>query len=241
MRIDVLTIFPGILQGPFSESMIGRACDRGLVQIAVSDLRSFARGRHRQVDDAPYGGGAGMIFKPEPLFEAVEALRGAASRVILLTPQGRTFDQALAGELAREAHLILLCGRYEGIDERVREALVDDEISIGDYVITGGELAAAVIVDAVTRLLPGFLDEESTAEESFSAHLLEYPQYTRPPVYREMAVPEVLLSGNHAAIALWRRRQSLRRTRERRPDLLAKAALLPEDRRYLEQLEKEGE
>jgi tRNA (guanine37-N1)-methyltransferase len=241
MNINVLTIFPGILEGPFKESMIKRAQDRGLVQIEVTDLRSFARGRHRQVDDAPYGGGAGMIFKPEPLFEGVEALRGGSSRVILLTPQGRTFNQALARKLALETHLLLICGRYEGVDERVREALVDDEISIGDYILTGGELAAAVIIDAVVRLLPGFLEEESTAEESFSGHLLEYPHYTRPPLYRGMAVPEVLLSGNHGAIERWRRCQSLRRTWQRRPDLLAKADLLPEERQYLEQLEKEGE
>lgn len=238
MIIDVLTIFPGILEGPISESMIKRARERGLVKIELIDLRSFARGRHRQVDDTPYGGGAGMIFKPEPLFEAVDALGGGSARVILLTPQGRTFNQALARELSREERLLLICGRYEGVDERVREALVGDEISIGDYILSGGELAAAVVIDAVVRLLPGFLEEESTAEESFSEHLLEYPHYTRPPVFRGMAVPEVLLSGHHAAIAQWRRCQSLRRTWERRPDLLAKADLTPEDRQYLERLAK---
>jgi tRNA (guanine37-N1)-methyltransferase len=241
MIIDVLTIFPGILKGPFSESMIKRAQERGLVKIELTDLRSFARGRHRQVDDTPYGGGAGMVFKPEPLFEAVEALSGEAARVILLTPQGRTFNQALARELAREERLLLICGRYEGVDERVREALVNDEISIGDYILSGGELAAAVVIDAVVRLLPGFLEEESTAEESFSGHLLECPHYTRPPVFRGMAVPGVLLSGNHAAIAQWRRCQSLRRTWERRPDLLAKAELSPEDRQCLERLVKKDE
>lgn len=239
MRIEILTIFPPILQGPFSESMIKRAVGRGLVRIEVVDLRSFARGRQRQVDDAPYGGGSGMIFKPEPLFEAVDALRDESARVILLSPQGRTFTQDTARVLAQEEHLIFICGRYEGVDERVREALVDEEISIGDYILTGGELAAAVVVDAVVRLLPGFLEEESVVEESFSEPLLEYPQYTRPPVYRGMAVPGVLLSGNHAAIARWRRLQSLRRTWERRPDLLEKASLSPEERRYLASLEQE--
>jgi len=238
MKIEILTIFPGMLESPFRESMIRRAMDRGLVEIEVIDLRSFTTVRHRQVDDAPYGGGRGMIFKPEPLFRAVESLqeRGESrARVILLTPQGRTFNQEMARELSREKRLLLICGRYEGVDERVREALVDDEISIGAYILTGGELAAAVVVDAVVRLLPGFLDEESVTEESFSGSLLEYPQYTRPPVFRGMAVPPVLLSGDHAAIARWRRKQALLRTRERRPDLFAKAVLTPEDRRLLEE------
>lgn len=241
MKIEILTIFPGMLEGPFSESMLKRAVDRGLVEIELIDLRSYASGRHRQVDDAPYGGGSGMIFKPEPLFKAVEALqeRGGKSRarVILLTPQGRTFNQEIARELSGEERLLLICSRYEGVDERVREALVDDEISIGDYILTGGELAAAVVVDAVVRLLPGFLGEASVAEESFSGSLLEYPHYTRPPLFRGMAVPPVLLSGDHAAIARWRRSQALLRTRQRRSDLLDKAVLSPEERRNLKRMD----
>ncbi len=243
MKIDIVTIFPSIFQGPFSESMIKRALEQGVVQINLVDLRLFAAGKHRQVDDSPYGGGCGMVFKPEPLFAAVEHLKSgagtASSRVILLSPQGRIFNQSLARELSRESHLILICGRYEGVDERVRQALVDDEISIGDYILTGGELAAAVITDAVVRLIPGFLPEQSVEEESFSNSLLEYPQYTRPPEFRGMAVPEVLLSGNHAAIADWRRRKSLERTLQRRPDLLKKARLSQEEREYLSQLEPE--
>lgn len=227
-----------MLEGPFSESMFKRAVERGLVQLELIDLRSFARGRHRQVDDAPYGGGSGMIFKPEPIFEAVETLQGKSgaprARVILLTPQGRTFNQALARELSREERLLMICTRYEGVDERVREALVDDEISLGDYVLTGGELAAAVVVDAVVRLLPGFLEEGSLAEESHSDSLLEYPQYTRPAVFRGKAVPPVLLSGDHGKIARWRRRQSLLRTYRRRPDLLQRAELSPDEKRSLE-------
>lgn len=240
MKIEILTIFPGIFQGPFSESMLKRAVDRGLVEIELVDLRSYAAGRHRQVDDSPYGGGSGMILKPEPLFKAVEALqeRGEKrARVILLTPQGRTFNQEMARELSREQRLLLICGRYEGVDERVRESLVDDEISIGDYILTGGEPAAVVVVDAVARLLPGFLGEESVAEESFSGSLLEYPHYTRPSLFRKMAVPQVLLSGDHAAIARWRRSQALLRTRRRRPDLIDRAALSQEERLGLEEVE----
>lgn len=245
MKIEILTIFPGILEGPFSESMLKRAIDQGLVEIELIDLRSFAAGRHRQVDDAPYGGGSGMIFKPEPLFRAVETLQERnggrnRARTILLTPQGRTFNQEMAQELSREERLLLICSRYEGVDERVRESLVDDEISIGDYILTGGELAAAVVVDAVVRLLPGFLGEASVAEESFSGSLLEYPHYTRPPVFRGMAVPPVLLSGDHGAIARWRRRQALLRTWRRRPDLLDKAELSAEERRFLERLNEDG-
>ena len=242
-KIDLVTIFPEMFTGPFNESMIKRAVDRGLVEIEVIDLRLFAGGKHRQVDDEPYGGGKGMIFKPEPLFEAVENLRGRSaadrSRVILLTPQGRRLSQEIVRELAREDHLVLLCGRYEGVDERVRVGLVDDEISIGDYILTGGEIPAMVITDAVVRLIPGFLEEETLVEESFSSHLLEYPHYTRPPEYKGMAVPEVLLSGNHGRISAWRRQQRLRRTRQRRPDLLKKATLTSGDRRYLELLAAE--
>ncbi len=243
MKIDLVTIFPGILEGPFRESMIKRAVDKGLVEINLVDLRSYTHDRHRQVDDTPYGGGYGMILKPEPLFEAVEDLKNKSgfekSRVILLTPQGRSFNQDFAQQLVDEKHLILICGRYEGVDERVRAALVDDELSIGDFVLTGGELAAAVVVDAVVRLLPGFLAEEAAANESFTGSLLEHPHYTRPPVFREMEVPSVLLSGNHGEIARWRRQQSLRRTYERRPDLLERAELLPEDRSYLEAIKKQ--
>ncbi len=240
MKIDIVTIFPEILHGPFSESIISRAVSQKLVEIELIDLRSYAQGKHRQVDDAPYGGGCGMVFKPEPIFRAVEDLKGRRdnddSWVVLLTPQGRTFNQAQAKELSGREHLILLCGRYEGIDERVRDKLVDEEISIGDYILTGGELAAAVVTDAVVRLLPGLLEEESVEEESFSEQLLEYPHYTRPALYEGMQVPEVLLSGNHAEIALWRRRKSLRLTWERRPDLLAKAELTAQDIDYLQRL-----
>lgn len=242
MKIDVVTIFPGILEGPFKESMIKRAVDRGFVEINLVDLRDYTHDQHRQVDDYPYGGGFGMVLKPEPLFEAIEDLKARSRhnspRVILLTPQGRRFDQRKARDLTGYEHLVLICGRYEGVDERVRSALVDEEISIGDFVLTGGELAAAVVIDAVIRLLPGFLAEEASADESFTEPLLEYPHYTRPSFYRGLEVPPVLLSGNHAEIALWRRRQSLKRTLERRPDLLEKADLLPEEIKYLEELKK---
>ncbi len=243
MKIDLVTIFPGILEGPFRESMIKRAVDRGLVEINLVDLRDYTRDRHRQVDDTPYGGGYGMILKPEPIYEAVEDLKSKSgsgtARVILLTPQGRRFNQDAARELSQEKHLIMICGRYEGVDERVRSTLVDDEISIGDYVLTGGELAAAVVVDAVVRLLPGFIAEEAAANESFSESLLEHPHYTRPPVFRGMEVPSVLQSGNHAEIDRWRRMQSVKRTYERRPDLLEKARLLPDEKAYLEKIEKQ--
>lgn len=242
MKIDLITIFPAILDGPFRESMIKRAVEQNLVEINLVDLRDYTDDRHRQVDDTPYGGGCGMILKPEPLFKAVETLKAEsfaeATRVILMTPQGRTFNQQIAGELVQVEHLILICGRYEGVDERVRLAITEDEISIGDFVLTGGELAAAVVVDAVVRLIPGVLTEEAAANESFSEPLLEYPHYTRPPVFREMAVPAVLLSGNHAAIASWRRQQSLVRTFERRPDLLAKANLNAAEHKFLESLKR---
>jgi len=243
MKIDLVTIFPGILDGPFKESMIKRAIDQGFVEINLVDLRDYTHDQHRQVDDYPYGGGHGMVLKPEPLFEAIEDLKSRSgadqSRVILLTPQGRPFNQKRARELAEQEHLILICGRYEGVDERVRSTLVDEEISIGDFVLTGGELAAAAVVDAVVRLLPGFLAEEALADESFTELLLEYPHYTRPSEYRGMEVPSVLLSGNHGEIARWRRRQSLKRTLERRPDLLEEDDLLPEDKEYLEEIKKQ--
>lgn len=221
MKIDVLTLFPGMFPGPLDESIIKRACESGRLQLGVHDLRDYTHDRHRTVDDRPFGGGPGMLLKPEPLFEAVEALRGEKTRVILTSPAGRPFRQEIARELAGEKHVLLVCGSYEGFDERVRQSLADDEISIGDYVLTNGALPAMVIVDAVTRLLPGVLgDDESSQDESFSGCLLEYPQYTRPAEFRGMNVPEVLLSGDHAAIEKWRREQATVQTRQRRPDLL---------------------
>jgi len=221
MKIDVLTLFPGMFPGPLDESIIKRACESGRLQLGVHDLRDYTHDRHRTVDDRPFGGGPGMLLKAEPLFEAVEALRGEKTRVILTSPAGRPFRQEIARELAGEKHVLLVCGSYEGFDERVRQSLADDEISIGDYVLTNGALPAMVIVDAVTRLLPGVLgDDESSQDESFSGCLLEYPQYTRPAEFRGMSVPEVLLSGDHAAIERWRREQARMRTGQRRPDLL---------------------
>jgi tRNA (guanine37-N1)-methyltransferase len=221
VRVDILTLFPGMFVGPFDESMLKRAREAGLLQLNLVDIRDFATDRHRTVDDTPYGGGPGMVMKPGPIFAAIEAVRSADSRVILLSPQGRLFEQAMAIELSTLPHLVLICGHYEGVDERVREHLVDEELSIGDYVLTGGELAAMVLVDAVARLLPGVLGAgDSIVEESHSSGLLEYPQYTRPAEFRGWRVPDILLSGNHAEIARWRRRRALERTRERRPDLL---------------------
>ena len=221
MRVDILTLFPGMFVGPFDESMLKRARESSALELNLVDIRDFAADRHRTVDDTPYGGGPGMVMKPGPIFAAVEAVRRPASHVILLSPQGRQFEQAIAAELSRLPHLVLICGHYEGVDERVREHLVDDELSIGDFVLTGGELAAMVVVDAVVRLLPGVLGAgESIVEESHSSGLLEYPQYTRPAEFRGWRVPDILLSGNHAEIARWRRRQALEWTRQRRPDLL---------------------
>ncbi len=223
MRIDVVTIFPPLVTGAFEHSIIKRARERAIVDVQVHDLRDYTDDRHRTVDDYPYGGGAGMVMKPEPWFRAVESLRetGVAGRCILLTPQGRQLNQSRVRRLAAEERLIILCGRYEGVDERVREHLADDEISIGDYVLSGGEPAAVVLVDAVVRLQRGALgSEESTVEESFSDGLLEYPQYTRPPEFRGWRVPDVLLSGDHGAVDRWRLEQQIIRTRERRPDLL---------------------
>ena len=223
MRIDVVTIFPPLLAGAFEHSIIKRARDQGIVDIQIHDLREHTDDRHRTVDDYPYGGGAGMVMKPEPWFRAVETLRdqGNPGRAILLTPQGKRLDQSLVQRLASEDRLIILCGRYEGVDERVREHLVDEEVSIGDYVLSGGEPAAVVLVDAVVRLQPGALGSaESTVEESFADGLLEYPQYTRPPVFRGWRVPDILLSGDHGAVERWRREQQIERTRQRRPDLL---------------------
>ena len=223
MRIDVVTIFPPLLAGAFEHSIIKRARDRGIVDVQIHDLREHTDDRHRTVDDYPYGGGAGMVMKPEPWFRAVESLRdqGDPGRTILLTPQGKRLNQRLIQRLASEDRLIILCGRYEGVDERVREHLVDEEVSIGDYVLSGGEPAAVVLVDAVVRLQPGALGSaESTVEESFADGLLEYPQYTRPPEFRGWRVPDILLSGDHGAVDRWRREQQIERTRQRRPDLL---------------------
>jgi len=240
MRIDIVTLFPGMFNGPFSESIVKRAVERHLVSVVIHNLRDWGLGKHKVVDDCPFGGGTGMVMKPEPLFEAVEAIRaqctGSSAPVILLTPQGRVFSQKIAAELAAFERLILICGHYEGIDERVRERLATDEISIGDYVLTGGELAAMVVADAVVRHLPGVLgSEECVRDDSHSRHLLEYPQYTRPQSYRGWDVPEVLVSGNHAQIAKWRRGQSVLRTLQRRPDLLEKADLSPEEREFASQ------
>lgn len=221
MRIDIVTIFPKVFFGPFSESVLGRALKRGLIEINTVDLRNFTHDKRKTVDDKPYGGGPGMLMKPEPFFEAVESLRNESSYVIFPSPQGEVFTQKIAGELAAKEHLILLCGHYEGIDERIRQTLVDQEISIGDYILTNGNIPAMVIVDAVARLIPGVLgSSDSPADESFSDGLLEYPQYTRPEVYRGMKVPEALLSGDHDRIAEWRREQAEQKTRIRRPDLL---------------------
>jgi tRNA (guanine37-N1)-methyltransferase len=242
MRFDVVATVPECFAGWLDSSIIGRARAEGLLVINVWDLRDFATDKHRMVDDYPYGGGAGMVLKPEPLFRAVETLlqqaaaegRPAPEEIILLTPQGRPLTQAVARELASASALLLLCGRYEGVDERVREGLVTQELSIGDYVLTGGELPAMVVMEAVARLLPGVLgDEGSAQDESFTERLLEYPHYTRPATFRDRTVPEVLLSGHHEHIRLWRRQQSLLRTLERRPDLLAQHVLTEEDRRLL--------
>jgi tRNA (guanine37-N1)-methyltransferase len=219
LEIDVLTLFPSMVAGPLSESIPGRIQERGLATIRVHDLRQWGLGRHRSVDDTPYGGGAGMVMRVEPVVNGIEAVRRDDTTVILLDPGGEVFSHGRAVDLATRAHLVLVCPRYEGVDERIR-AFVDLELSIGDYVVTGGELPALVIIDAVIRLLPGAIDEASTAEESFSAGLLEYPQYTRPPVFRGLDVPEILASGDHGAVARWRHEQALERTRERRPDLL---------------------
>ncbi len=221
MKIDVITLFPGMFRGPLEESILGRAAAQGLLEIGIHNLRDYATGKHQVVDDYTFGGGPGMVMKPDPIFAAVEAIRRESSRVVLMSPQGRVFRQGIAREMSQLEHLVLLCGHYEGVDERVREHLVDDELSIGDYVLTGGELAALVVIDAVARLIPGVLGaEESTAEESHTAGLLEYPHYTRPSNFRGWEVPPVLLSGNHPKVEAWRREQSLLRTLKRRPELL---------------------
>ena len=245
MIIDILTIFPGMVAGPISESIIGKAVERKLIEIRVINIRDYAADPHRTTDDRPFGGGSGMVMKPEPLVAAIGDVRKdyPASRVILLSPQGRIFAQGIAFELSRLDHICLVCGRYEGVDERIRDHYVDDEISIGDYVLTGGELAALVLVDAVVRLLPGVLgSNESLTEESFITGLLEYPHYTRPEIFGNHRVPDILLSGNHGAIRRWRRQQALMRTWQRRPDLLEKYQLSREDEELLaEAIREEGD
>lgn len=239
MRIDVLTLFPEMFDGVFGASILGKAKEKGIVSLEAINFREYSNNKHNTVDDYPYGGGGGMVLKPEPVFAAVEDLMakkesGARPRVILMCPQGETFTQKKAEELAKEEHLVLICGHYEGYDERIREHLVTDELSIGDYVLTGGEIPAMTVIDSVVRLLPGVLGNETSAvTDSYSTGLLEYPHYTRPPVFRDWAVPDVLVSGNHAKIDAWRREQSLLRTLKRRPDLLEKAELTDKERKWL--------
>ena len=267
MHFDIFTLFPGMFAGVFDDSILARAQAAGIMAVALHNIRDYAEGRHRVTDDTPYGGGGGMVMKPEPIFRAVETvlahppgwslggtgapeLLGAPGPaaagptglpIILLSPQGRTFTQKIAQELAGYARIALICGRYEGFDERVRELLVSDELSIGDFVISGGELAAAIVVDAVTRLLPGALGcQTGASDDSFATGLLEYPQYTRPPEFRGHGVPEILVSGDHARVARWRREQALRRTYRRRPDLLASARLSDQDRQFLARLADEN-
>ena len=238
MRIDILCLFPEMFTSPLSQSIVKRATERGIVNVVVHDIRDYTHDKHRTVDDYPYGGGPGMVLKPEPIFEAVETIKqrtGAGEiPIILLTPQGRPFSQSVAQELALQSHIMLICGHYEGLDERVCEHLATDEVSIGDYVLSGGELAALVMVDAVVRLMPGVLGSEySASSDSHSNGLLEYPQYTRPQAYRDWSVPAILLSGNHSEISQWRRRQAILRTAKRRPDLLKKGSLCDEERKWM--------
>lgn len=242
MRIDILTLFPEMFTGPFDTSIIKRAQNNGLLHINLHNIRDFSQNKHNTTDDTPYGGGAGMVMQAEPIFEAMEFITAdkPAERVVMLCPQGRPFDQAMAKDLASQGRLVLICGHYEGIDERVKANLVTDEISIGDYVLTGGELPAMVVVDAVARMIPGVLGEMASAEaDSFYDGLLEHPHYTRPRLYQDMDVPEVLLSGHHGKIAAWRRRQSLVRTLERRPDLLKTAPLSKEDLKVLQEIHQD--
>jgi tRNA (guanine37-N1)-methyltransferase len=239
MHFDIFTLFPGMFQGPFSESILKRAQERDLLSIALHNIRDAATDKHHIVDDYPYGGGVGMVMKPEPIFASIEAVYQGGP-IILMTPQGRQFNQQIARELAQEPRVSLLCGHYEGIDERVCRQLVTDEISIGDYVLTGGELAAMIIVDAVSRLMPGVLTEGSAEDESHSNNLLEYPQYTRPPEFRGWRVPDILLSGHHEQIARWRRKEALKKTRQRRPDLFAHLDLSSkQDMKLLKDLDEE--
>ncbi|HEV8531639.1 MAG TPA: tRNA (guanosine(37)-N1)-methyltransferase TrmD [Methylomirabilota bacterium] len=235
MRLDIVTLFPGMVEPALADSIVGRARERGLVDLRVHNLRDWAPGKHRVTDDTPFGGGGGMILKPEPLAACIEALRGAETRVVLLDPAGRRFTQEVAREYASRPHLVLLCGRYEGVDERVREHLIDEELSIGDYVLSGGEAAALVVTEAVTRLQPGVLgDARAPARDSFSRALLEHPHYTRPEVFRGWAVPEVLRSGDHALIDRWKRLMTVWRTWQRRRELLETADLSPEEQKWVD-------
>ena len=255
MRFDILTIFPGMFEGPFRESILKRAIDRGLIEVAIHNIRDYATDRHRTTDDYPFGGGTGMVMKPEPIFAAAEAVLAArqppppgwpgervfvppGSAVVLMSPQGRLLTQSVAQALSAREHLLIICGRYEGVDERVRQLLATDEISIGDYVLTGGELPAMVLVDCVARLVPGVLPSAAPLDESHVAGLLEYPQYTRPADFRGARVPDVLISGNHALVARWRRCQSILRTYLRRPDLLQQKELSDDDRLLLAGIEQ---
>ena len=240
LEIDVLALFPAMVAGPLAESIPGRIQERGLVTIRTHDLREWGIGRHRSVDDAPYGGGAGMVLRPEPVADALDALRRPGSCAILLDPGGEVFRQDRARDLAARSHLILVCPRYEGVDERIR-SLVDLELSIGDYVLTGGELPALVVIDTVIRLLPGAIDELSTEEESFADGRLEYPQYTRPATFRGSDVPAILAGGDHGAVRRWRQKESLRRTLDRRADLLDTEPPSPAEQRLIEEIEAEGE
>lgn len=244
MQIEILTLFPEMFAGPLGSSVIKRAAEKGLIKIGIHNIRDWTHDKHHTVDDYPYGGGAGMVMKPGPIYEAVEAVAGDeeyrkhnAVPIILLSPQGRLFSHSIAAELSAYSKMVLICGHYEGVDERVIGNLITDEISIGDYVLTGGELPAMVLTDAVVRLIPGVLgSDESKLEESHASGLLEYPQYTRPPVFRGNAVPDILLSGDHGAVARWRKEQSIERTLKRRPDLLEKACLNIEEKRIIDRL-----
>jgi len=239
---NIITIFPEMFSSPFKESIIWRAIEKGIVKINIYDLRDFTHDRHRVTDDYPYGGGVGMIMKPEPLIEAIEKIKEKSpARVILMTPQGKPLTQSRARELSQEDGITIVCGRYEGVDERVRIHFVDEEISVGDYILSGGEIPAMVLVDAIIRLIPDVLgDESSSIDDSFSQNLLEYPQYTRPVIFKGYNVPEVLLSGNHEKIREWRRMESFKRTLERRPDLLENAELTDEDKKLIEEIKKGG-
>ena len=242
IKFDVLSIFPEMFASPLNFSLLKKAQEKSILNICLHDIRNWADDKHKMTDDAPYGGGCGMVMKVEPVEKALAAIRSPEddSLVVLMTPQGKTFNQKIAAQLAEKKQIIIICGRYEGVDERIREHLVDREISIGDYILTGGELAALVLIDAVSRLIPDVLgNPESTLGESFSHNLLEYPQYTRPAEYKGWMVPDVLLSGNHAQIELWHKRESLRRTYQRRPDLLKKIKLLAEHKKILEKIKQE--
>ncbi len=242
IKFDVLSIFPEMFLSPLNFSLLKKAQEKSLINICLHDIRNWTTDKHKMTDDAPYGGGCGMVMKVEPVERAIAEIKGRQpdSQGILMTPQGETFNQKIAEDLSSEKNIIIICGRYEGVDERIRTHLVDREISIGDFVLTGGELSALVLIDAVSRLVPGVLgNAESSSSESFSNGLLEYPQYTRPAEYKGWCVPEVLVSGNHAQIELWRKRESLRRTYKRRPDLLGKAELSAEDKKELEQIKLE--